>query len=124
MPSDMNGAIDAIKELLERPDAAQTIESMLGAFVSGSSPYEADNEPKKDKQNDSIAPLGDIPIESVMKIANAYKSISKTNDPRITLLKAIKPYIRRERSESVDTAIKLLSLLRLAPLLGDLKDVL
>ncbi len=124
MASDMDSTIDALKELLDSPDAASTLESLLGSFgaqLSGSSDTKKNDESAQSENNDI---LGDIDINKIMKIAGAYKNINKTSDPRITLLKAIRPYVRKSRSESVDTAIKLLSLLRLAPLLGDLKDVL
>lgn len=130
MANDMDSTVDALKELLNSPGASEKIESMLGAFMGGGG---------DDDNGDSGAPadmlgslfgkggkggMGDLPVESMMKIAQAYQQISKKDDPRINLLKAIKPYVRESRSESVDTAIKLLGLLRLAPLLGDLKDVL
>ncbi len=125
MASDMDSTIDALKELLDSPGAASTLESLLGSFtsqLSGSSSSDANNNDTEQSEGKDI--LGDVDINKIMKIAGAYKSLNKTSDPRITLLKAIRPYVRKSRSESVDTAIKLLSLLRLAPLLGDLKDVL
>ncbi|MBE7026818.1 MAG: hypothetical protein E7410_04570 [Ruminococcaceae bacterium] len=127
MSKDMDKAIDALKEMLDSPDGAKTIESLVSAFMSGDSKNTPQN-PKDDDEDENDAPvlsaLSDIPVDSIMKIAGAYKSLNKTSDPRINLLKAIKPYVRSTRSESVDTAIKLLGLLRLAPLLGELKDVL
>ena len=128
MSKDMDIAIDTLKEMLNSPDGAKTIESLMSTFMSGNSQDSGQSEDGDNgKESDSALPfvnLSDIPVDSIMKIAGAYKSLNKTSDPRITLLKAIKPYVRSTRSESVDTAIKLLGLLRLAPLLGELKDVL
>ncbi len=41
------------------------------------------------------------------------------NDPRITLLSALKPNLTPERQKKVDTAIKLLRMIELLPLLKD-----
>lgn len=120
MAEDINSALDTIRAMLDSPDAGEKIGAMLGALTGGA---ETEQDSGKD---DNAAPFdsGDIPIESIIKIAGAYKSISKKDDPRVNLLRAIKPYVRESRGESVDTAIKLLSVMKLAPLLGDLKDIL
>jgi len=126
LSKDMDMAIDALKEMLNSPDGAKTIESLVSAFMSGDSKNTTENTKDEGQENGdfALAGLSDIPVDSIMKIAGAYKSLNKTSDPRITLLKAIRPYVRSGRGESVDTAIRLLGLLRLAPLLGELKDVL
>ncbi|HIV03245.1 MAG TPA: hypothetical protein IAC74_06685 [Candidatus Aphodoplasma excrementigallinarum] len=133
MANDMGSTIDALKDLLNSPGAEEKLSSMLGAFLGGDgeekSAAPADllsslmgGGEKKDGGAQDI--LSGIPVESMLKVAQAYQQISKKDDPRVNLLRAIKPYVRSSRSESVETAIKLLGLLRLAPLLGDLKDVL
>ena len=128
MSADIDSAIDTLKAMLDSPDGAKTIETLLGTFMSDGEKKVQENTKEDDGQENSgagaVAAFGDIPVDSIMKIAGAYQSLNKTSDPRINLLKAIKPYVRSGRSESVDTAIKLLGLLRLAPLLGELKDVL
>ncbi len=135
MANDMGSTLDALKDLLNSPGAEEKLSSMLGAFLGGDSEDgEKSSAPadllsslmgggeKKDGGAQDI--LSGIPMDSMLKVAQAYQQISKKDDPRVNLLRAIKPYVRASRSESVDTAIKLLGLLRLAPLLGDLKDVL
>jgi hypothetical protein len=122
----MDTAINTLKEMLDTPDGIKTIESLMNTFMSGEAENEDEDstESGKDDEGNLGKGFSDIPVDSIMKIAGAYKSLNKTSDPRITLLKAIKPYVRSSRSESVDTAIRLLGLLRLMPLLGELKDVL
>ena len=43
-----------------------------------------------------------------------------SNDSRIALLLALKPNLSKEKQAKVDSAIKILRLLELAPLLGDM----
>lgn len=125
MANDINSAVDTLRELLSSPDAGEKIESMLGAFMGGSDGHDSGDGSDDVKGSSNAMPgAGDIPIESIMKIAQAYSSISKADDPRVNLLKAIRPYVRKSRTESVDKAIKLMGIMRLAPLLSDLKEVL
>lgn len=121
MASDMGITTDTLKELLDTPQAAHALETLLGAFAGEETAPEQDKYEPSEK-TESL--FGDIGIENIMKIANAYRSINRSGDPRITLLKAIKPYMRPGRGESVETAIKLLGLIKLAPLLGEIKDIL
>ena len=46
--------------------------------------------------------------------------LSGGDDNETRLIKALKPYLSKQRSESADKAIKLLKLSKMAPLLGDL----
>lgn len=121
MANDMSGTVDALKDFLNSPDAGEKIETLMGAFLGGEDSESASIKPK---EHDSASAAPDIPMDSILKIVQAYSHISKQDDKRVNLLKAVKPYVRKSRADSVDTAIKLLGLMRLAPLLGDLKDVL
>ena len=113
MADGLDGAIDTLKEILNSPDAADTISSMLGAVGIGS-----DAAPKAD-----AAPA--LPPEMLTKIMTAYKTLgSGTADNRVTLLRAVRPFMRKSRQSDVDTAIQLLTLLRLMPLLGEFKDLI
>ena len=59
-----------------------------------------------------------------MQVMQAYKSVNANPDNRVTLLRAVRPFLRASRRENVDTAIQLLSVLRILPLLGELKELL
>ena len=115
MADEMGFAIESIKELLDSPDAKEKLGSILGMLGTG------DGDSKKNEEQQSHA---DLPVESIMKIASAYKSVKSKDDSRINLLRAIKPYMKKDREESIETAIKLLSFAKIVPLLGDMKEVL
>lgn len=138
MANDMSNAIDMLKDMLNSPDAGEKIGSILSALGGGSDENENPEAALPDlssiasmltstgdkKKAEKSPDLTDLPIANIMKIATAYQKLSKEDDPRINLLSALRPYMRHGRQNSVDTAIKLLGLLKLAPLLGDLKEVL
>lgn len=110
MDNGLDGALDAIKEMLSSPEGTEKISSILSAITG-----------EEEKEDSSSPSMPDA--ESMMKIMQAYKSIKSSDDDRVKLLKAIKPYVRNEKKESVDTAIKMLTLIRLTPLLGEFKDI-
>lgn len=111
MADGLDGAIDTLKEILNSPDAADTISSMLGAVGLGKETPAQENAPA-------------LPPELLTKVMTAYKTLSNGSaDKRVTLLRAVRPFMRTSRQADVDTAIQLLTLLRLMPLLGDFKDL-
>lgn len=112
MAEGLDGAIDTLKEILNSPDVADTISSMLGAVGIGA-----------DTPKPQSAPS--LPPEMLTKIMAAYKSIGNSGtDKRVTLLRAVRPFMRQSRQSDVDTAIQLLTLLRLMPLLSEFKDMI
>ncbi len=112
MADGLDGAIDTLKEILNSPDAADTISSMLGAVgLGGDAPKEASTPA--------------LPPEMLSKVMAAYKSLGSGGaDRRVTLLRAVRPFMRETRRGNVDTAIQMLTLFRLMPLLGEFKDLL
>ncbi len=110
MADGLDGAIDTLKEILNSPDAADTISSMLGAVGLGA-------EPAKESQTPPLKP------ELLAKVMEAYQSIDRSNaDRRVALLRAVRPFMRETRRSDVDTAIRMLMLFQLMPLLGEFKD--
>ncbi|MBQ8892891.1 MAG: hypothetical protein IJ043_00600 [Clostridia bacterium] len=50
----------------------------------------------------------------LMKAGKAISQLNNKPDDRCNLLVALKPYLRRERQERIEEAIRILNLLRLA----------
>lgn len=122
MESGLDSAIDTLKSILEQPDAADTLASLLGAAGLGSKAAQAES--AESKKETAAGALGLQP-DMLLKVMDAYKSLgSQDKDDRITLLRAIRPFMREQRKDSVDTAIRFLTIFRLMPLLGELKDIL
>ena len=76
-----------------------------------------------EKQNES-SPIGDIggmlgaeDMQSIITIISRLKNSG--NDPRSQLLNALKPHLSEPRREKVDTAIKILKILELLPLMKE-----
>lgn len=102
---DMSAKIEA---LLNQPDAmeklSQAAQSLFGA--DGGSPAEKPAEG-----------LPDVDIGAIMNIMGKLNHMG--DDQRARLLLALKPHLSEQRQARVDTAVKLLKLVSLAPLLKD-----
>ena len=61
--------------------------------------------------------LGGEEISAIISIITKLKSSG--NDPRSQLLTALKPHLSSPRQEKVDTAIKILKMLEIMPLIKD-----
>ncbi len=107
MADGLDSAIDTLKEILNSPDAAQNISAMLSGFGL----------PGAEKQEEDT--LGFSP-QMLAKVMDAYKSLGKEDDRRVTLLRAVRPFMRETRKGEVDLAIRLLTILKLMPLLKEL----
>ena len=106
MAEGLDGAIDALKDILNSPDAAQNISAMLSGFALPGAEAKPQNE---------------LPLSPQMltKVMEAYNAIGKEDDHRVTLLRALRPFMRDTRKGEVDLAIRLLTILKLMPLLKE-----
>lgn len=57
---------------------------------------------------------GSIDPALLLKAGQAISKMNGQPDDRYILLNALKPYLRRERQERIDEAVRILNLLRLA----------
>ena len=101
MADDMSSKV---MELLNNPDMMKRLSDALGgtsAQSSGVSPAGGDNA---------------VLAENAKTMLNA---ISHTDDRRITLLNAIRPYMSQNRARGIDRAVKLLQISKLTEIFKD-----
>jgi len=79
--------------MLANPDA---LKNLMGSVNSQSRPLE---------------PNGNVDIQGIMN------SLNNTNDRRVTLLTALKPYLSTSKSANVDKAIQLIKMTKIAEIL-------
>ena len=96
----MSDAIETIKSLLGN-DAEGKIKEIMSALTESSSSPEPENS-----------------AESLLQMKNVLSSLmSEADDPRINLLTSLRPYMRNERQQSIDSAIRILGLTKLSDFL-------
>ena len=96
---------------------------MLGGLGGGSSPEEAPPEPPPPAP--AAAPSrreegGGLPFDPAL-LTTLSRAMAALREPdrNIRLLEALKPFLESERRKKVDEAVKILHLMRLAPLLQE-----
>lgn len=111
----MNEIENKINEILSNPESMSEIMN-----IAKSLGFNTDNtEPPKKESKEAKSPdiQGDM-ISAVTKIAPLL-SEAKKDDDSTRLLKALKPLLSKPRQDKVDSAIKIIGLLRLMPILRE-----
>ena len=112
-----------ISELLSDPETMEQIKGLTGLL--GQSPPDAPGNTHIPEQKDSPSvprrdAAGSMPdpnmLGAVMKLAPLLQSMNSEDDST-RLLRALKPFMHEERSKRIDSAIRLLSIMKLLPVL-------
>ena len=99
-----------LAQILNDPESMNRVREMAESIL-------ADNTPAGPK-NDSA--FGDIDANELTNIMSIVSKLNqKGDDARTSLLLALKPHLSERKREKVDTAIKILRLLELLPLLKE-----
>lgn len=96
---------DKLKGMLENPEILNLIGNLAGGMGIS-------------EDNDSSNKIADSDAASSIK--TALNSINARGDNRITLLNALKPYMREGRARHIDTAIKILKISKISSVFKDL----
>lgn len=106
----MDDLSEKLSALLSDPNGMERIKDMAQSLLGGSKP----EEPAPPDVND-----GDIDIGALTRMLSLMKNTGG-DDTRVKLLLALKPNLSPERQGKVDSAIRILKLIELAPLLKDM----
>lgn len=108
----MDDLSEKLAGILNDPESMERVRKMAESIL-GEEP-----EPQQ------ASPLGDIgsmlgsdELKTIMSLIGKFNSSG--NDPRAQLLSALKPHLSEPRREKVDTAIKLLKIIELLPLIKE-----
>lgn len=94
-----------LQKLLADPETAEKLQQTLETL--GVAP---ETPPKQEESE-----------ENLQKVKQAYEQVNSGADPRVSLLKALKPYMNQTRSVQLDTAVKFLGLTKISGLLKELQ---
>lgn len=98
---------DAIESILSDPKMKDLMQSLSGS-------------PNQESENKE----GQMPdVGKIMKLKSMYDSAMSSNDPRLTLLSALRPYLSDSRVKNLDVCIKFLRFYKIAGMLKD-SDIL
>ena len=105
----MDDISEKLSALLSDPEGMNRIKSMAENLLGS----------KEKEQPKHVVDDFDIDIGALTGILKKMKT-GGVNDPRINLLLALKPNLSKDKQAKVDSAIKILKLIELAPFLKDM----
>lgn len=100
----MDDLSEKLNSILSDPQSLNRIREMAEGLLGEQKPAEND-------------PFPDIDIGKIMNIVGKIKNSNTSS--REKLLLALRPHLKEERRERVDTAVKILKLIEIAPFLKD-----
>lgn len=110
---------DALSKI--SPEMIQNFSNMMN---SNSQNNGQNNNNPNNSQNDSGQnsipnfDLNNIDMNTIMKISSAFGNMNKNkNDPRANLLNSLKPYLRDNKKEKLDSYVNLLNMSKIAEVL-------
>lgn len=99
-----------LSQILNDPESMNRVREMAESILS--------NEKPKEEKNDSV--FGAVDSKELMNIMSIVSKLNNhSDDARTNLLTALKPHLSDPKKEKVDTAIKILRLLELLPVLKE-----
>lgn len=110
MAEDFGTMIEKLQQTLQEEGGADKLKQMMNGMLGASS------QPTPEQKG-----FGELNPESLIKIKTIYDRLHATDDPRTSLLTALRPYLNIRRASQVDTAVRILSLTKLS---GIIKEIL
>ncbi|MBE6787187.1 MAG: hypothetical protein E7537_02440 [Ruminococcaceae bacterium] len=98
-----------LADILNNPESMNRVKEMAESILSQN---------ESPPQDDSV--FGNVNSDELMNIMSIVSKLNQKNDDaRTNLLSALKPHLSEPKREKVDTAIKILRLLDLLPILKE-----
>ena len=104
----MEDISERLSAILNDPEGMEKIKKMAESMLGTS----------EEKKEEPLEELG-LDMSTLTRAMGLLKNKNKEND-RVKLLLALKPHLSLEKRERVDTAVKILKLLDMAPLLKEM----
>ena len=103
----MDDLSQKLEDILNDPESMNKVRVMAEQLLG--------DEQETESRNDSSSGFSEKDISAVMSVMGRLNG--KSDDNRIKLLLALKPHLTDKRRQKVDSAIKLLKLIEILPLL-------
>ncbi len=113
----MDDISEKLAELLNDPDSLNRVREMAENILGGSNQKNESPPPASDPGSLFGGDIDPVQLGKIMSVMSRLKT--NRDDNRERLLLALKPHLSAPRREKVDTAIKLLKLIDLLPMLRE-----
>ncbi len=118
----MDDIASKLSEILESPEGMENLRSLAGSLLGNLGDGDAGESEQSESGEDggfSMPQMSPGDMQMMMKLGSALSGMGGQSDDRTRLLMALRPHLSSERQEGVDTAVKLLRLAGLLPLLSE-----
>ena len=113
MADDMSSALNSIKSLLG-DNADEKIQNVMNSLSGGSAFSDSGSGNSDSEETVSPNVLSDDSMQYILKMKDLINEMSHSNDARSNLLMSLKPYMRESRKQSIDNALRLLSISKMS----------
>ena len=133
MNEDMSNLMNQINNMMKNNEIPDDIKNMINSITNNSNQNNSDNDTNSSSENrdsadissnSSTADGGSMPefdMGTILKMKRIMDSMkSNQNDPRATLLKSLKPYLKESRKEKVDQYIQIFGMGKVFEMLNPL----
>jgi len=123
MNEDLNKKIKQIADMLGQDSVPDNVKSLLSVLASsmggGGESSPKSNEPSSAKVNHAGTNELEENMEMIRKVKKVMDRINNHNDPRISLLTSLKPFMSNSRQKKILNCINLLKMSSLVKLAND-----
>lgn len=118
--SDIENKIDQIKELLGKDNMSESLSNII-SMIGKQKENSQDSNNESPKKSDSGVSFDPETLKMLFKIKNIMSAMKKNEDPREKLLFALKPYMNKNRQETIDNCINILKVANMMDVIKNLE---
>lgn len=111
---DSNNIADKLKAMLDDPATLGTLSAILGSMQQSPSQVSENSESTEESETSSEKAFPQA--DAVSRIKQVLEQTNIADDPRVTLLNSLKPYMRKSRLTKMDQAIRIIQISKMATL--------
>lgn len=111
----MDELSEKLSALLNDPESMNRVREMAESILGGENAAQEENNPVDKSEVENL--LDGVDIGNIINIISKFNSSS--NDDNIKLIEALRPHLSSRRQERADSAVKILRLLQILPLIKE-----
>ena len=123
MADELDDKIKQISEMLKKDELPDNLKNIINMFKdksdnsSQNSPQEVPDREAAEKSSAPALPMDDDTFQKIFKIKKLLETNKSEPDPKVTLLNAIKPFLKDERQKKVANSIKFLNISKITKMI-------
>ena len=123
MADELDDKIKQISEMLKKDELPDNLKNIINIFKDKSDnssqnpPQEGSDREAAEKSSAPALPMDDDTFQKIFRIKKLLETNKSEPDPKVTLLNAIKPFLKDERQKKVANSIKFLNISKITKMI-------